>query len=491
MLRRLTTIAPHIIDDADQVASHAARGPAPLLLALAQRVQVLDRVDELWLLLTGFLGVFPEPDHVRWAQRQLRLVGPNEAARVVLQIGIENPTGWADVDVDVELVVGGVIVDVDFCAKYRHNTGIQRVVRETVSRWVGRREVVLVAWTASGSCMRTLSDEEHDRVIAWNGQGATAERPPPDPRGASLVVPYRSTVIVPEVPQAYQCAPLAALAEFSPNAVGVIGYDAIPVISPNTIGAMETERFVNYLTVVKHSDRVAAISHTAAAEFGGFASAVRAQGLHGPETVTVMLPVDKPTNADVLPSAARAEPLLLCVGSQEPRKNHDTVLHAAEVLWLEGQRFTLRFIGGGSLGNMRRFDREITRVRRSGGHIEVLRGVNDEVLLRSYREARFSVFPSIHEGFGLPVAESLALGTPVITTRYGSTAEVAASGGCVLVDPRDDESVISAMRRLLTDDAELDRLREEARRRTDPTWDDYADALWENLVTPLTEVVGA
>lgn len=97
----------------------------------------------------------------------------------------------------------------------------------------------------------------------------------------------------------------------------------------------------------------------------------------------------------------------------------------------------------------------------------------------AYAGARFTVFPSLHEGYGLPVAESLAYGTPVITSSYGSTAEIAAAGGCVLVDPRDDDQLVAAMRRLLTDDAELERLRGEARGRPVWTWEQYAAQVWD------------
>ncbi len=96
--------------------------------------------------------------------------------------------------------------------------------------------------------------------------------------------------------------------------------------------------------------------------------------------------------------------------------------------------------------------------------------------------ARFSVFPSLLEGFGLPVAESLASGTPVITSRYGSMAEIARGGGALLVDPRDVDDLERQMRRLLTDDELLERLRDEARSRDFGTWDQYAHDVWSFLV---------
>lgn len=94
------------------------------------------------------------------------------------------------------------------------------------------------------------------------------------------------------------------------------------------------------------------------------------------------------------------------------------------------------------------------------------------------------MFPSLHEGFGLPVVESLAHGTPVITSDFGSTAQSGAAGGTVLVDPRDDDALTGAMRTLLTDDDVLARLRAEIARRPERTWQDYADELWTQLVEP-------
>ena len=82
-------------------------------------------------------------------------------------------------------------------------------------------------------------------------------------------------------------------------------------------------------------------------------------------------------------------------------------------------------------------------------------------LHNAYSRARFTVFPSLHEGFGLPVAESLEHGTPVITTNYGSTEEIGRDGGAILIDSNDDEELVAAMRRLLTDDELIEQLRRE------------------------------
>jgi len=163
------------------------------------------------------------------------------------------------------------------------------------------------------------------------------------------------------------------------------------------------------------------------------------------------------------------------------------VLAASELLWKRGDEFELLFIGGAAMPLSVPFDVEVDRLRALGRSVSVIRNGSDAILERAYRDARFSVFVSLHEGFGLPIGESLAAGTPVIATNFGSMAEIARDGGCVTVDPRNDEVIAEAMHELLTDDIRLHRLEREAAARPSRTWDDYADELW-SAITEVREV---
>ena len=75
-----------------------------------------------------------------------------------------------------------------------------------------------------------------------------------------------------------------------------------------------------------------------------------------------------------------------------------------------------------------------------------------ELLAKLIRGARAVVFPSLYEGFGLPVLEAMQLGTPVITSTTSSLPEVAGDAG-LLVDPYDVGALVEAMRRLDADEA--------------------------------------
>jgi glycosyltransferase involved in cell wall biosynthesis len=158
------------------------------------------------------------------------------------------------------------------------------------------------------------------------------------------------------------------------------------------------------------------------------------------------------------------------------------VLFAAETLWREGLEFELSFIGGMAWGE--ELPARIAELQAAGRPIRVQRSVGQAILAKSYADAAFTVFASLHEGYGLPVAESLAAGTPVITADFGSTAEIAAGGGCVTVDPRDDLALTDAMRVLLTNPARLAELRAALARGESRSWDTYAAELWSILVEP-------
>ena len=77
--------------------------------------------------------------------------------------------------------------------------------------------------------------------------------------------------------------------------------------------------------------------------------------------------------------------------------------------------------------------------------------VPNEELPWWYRAAALFVFPSLFEGFGLPVLEAMACGTPTITSSVSSLPEVAGDAA-ILVDPNDKEGLVSAMERVLDDD---------------------------------------
>jgi glycosyltransferase involved in cell wall biosynthesis len=435
--------------------------------------------DGLWLLLTAMTGAFPQSDDMRSAMRARDLARPGDLAMWLLEDGFAIAGANGSLDLEMDVVASTVVVDVDFSARHDLHTGIQRVVREVVPRWSRDRTFTLVAWTEPNGSMRHLLPHERDRVLRWNDR-AVPDEPERARRRHRLVVPWRSTVVLPENPKPEHCSALASMAQFSGNRTALIGYDCIPAISPELIHEGLPDRFMRYLEAVKHAHRVAGISASATREFESFVDMLPAQGLRGPSVVECALPVEVPPSE---PVSRAGTPLVVSVGSFEPRKNQLAVLHAAEQLWREGLDFRLEFIGGG--GWATDFDAMMMRLAAAGRPARRRMAIDDHELWRTIRSARFTVFVSLHEGFGLPVAESLACGTPCLTSDHGSTREIADGGGALTVDPMDDRAIADQMRRLLTDDDLVAELRTAALRRPPRTWDDYAGELWEALVGSL------
>jgi glycosyltransferase involved in cell wall biosynthesis len=484
---RLRTVAPVLLEDEVPADADPWGQAARLLDAFTRSVQRDLDPARMWLLYTAVSTVYPEADEMSAVLRMFELLTPEEAMLWLLERCFLVGRHGGRPELELDLLTDSVLVEVDFSARHEIHTGIQRVVRSTLPRWHRDRQITPVAWTPERGALRTLLDDEADRVLRWRGHHARPREATSvaadgeDGPGWRLVVPWRSAVVLPEVPARDTCDRLATMAQFSGNRVVAIGYDCIPIVSADMVPLVEPNRFVRYLTVVKHVRRVAGISISATAEFRGFAQMLATQGLPGPHVIECALPVDAAADAE-LGSAATATPLVLCVGSFEPRKNQLAVLYAAEVLWREGLQFQLQFVGGGGWG--REFPASVRRLARRGRPVSVSTAISEDALKAAYRAAYFTVFASTHEGYGLPVAESLSLGTPVITSNYGSTREIGLAGGTVLIDPRDDSALVDAMRDLLTDPAQVQKLRDEIPDRPARTWDDYARELWTCLVAP-------
>jgi alpha-1,3-rhamnosyl/mannosyltransferase len=136
---------------------------------------------------------------------------------------------------------------------------------------------------------------------------------------------------------------------------------------------------------------------------------------------------------------------LLAVGTIEPRKNYPRLLAAYRLLRDRGGAPPLVVVGrvgwayGGALDELR-----------STPGVRLLSGVDDPTLRALYRSAAALAFPSLYEGFGLPLLEAMAEGLPAVAGNAGALPELAGDAA-VLVDPLDVEAIAAGLERALGD----------------------------------------
>lgn len=466
----------------------AAMSLEHLLGTLIETVHSSDDYARLWLLTIAISGCFPDQALILGMARDIHGVGtPDAAARILHHCGVWTGRYQSHLRT-IEMVTDVPLAFCDFTARFGFNSGIQRVTRQTLSFWRTLGEFRLAAVTSDGTSLRTLDEEETTRVLDWSGDDDANRDDIDDTIDHStsvLTVPWQTTVFVPEAPLGHGTNALIALARFSPNRTVAIGYDTIPVSGGHFVHRGLTLIFVSYLSMIKYFDEVVCISQATANEFIGFIEALVAQGLTGPKVSTVVLPIEPiPADSTIDEPLESSLPTVLSVSSNEPRKNQLSVVYASELLWREGLEFNLVLLGGRGDRLFTDVPDAVAALRAQGRTVELRRDVDEAGLAEAYRRARFSIFVSLQEGYGLPIAESLAVGTPAIATDYGSTAEIAAGGGCLTVDPRDDLAIAAAMRELLTNDATITRLKTEISGRVDTTWGDYATILWNTVTAP-------
>ena len=306
---------------------------------------------------------------------------------------------------------------------------------------------------------------------------------PTAPTGAlRLLVPWRSVVVLVEVPAVGVADRVAGLGMCSGNRVVAIGYDAIPVVSADMVPPVESAKFTRYLTVIKSAVRVAGISVTATAEFAGFARMLPTQGLSGPIVGEVSLPSpaaapqsgwvgpSQPTNGvgGRLPRAAQES-------SRGPARRGDSVARRSAVLRRVHRRQRL---GRGvpptsrSTGLRRPIDPgQEGRVRRRS-RLGLRRGVVHRipVTARGVWAAGRGIVRPRRAGDHLQLRLDCARLPPAVGPCSSTRGTIAGSP--------------TPCARLLTDRDRLAELRAEIAGRAESTWADYGRGLWEFLVVP-------
>ncbi|MEN5178464.1 glycosyltransferase family 1 protein [Comamonas testosteroni] len=147
----------------------------------------------------------------------------------------------------------------------------------------------------------------------------------------------------------------------------------------------------------------------------------------------------------------RARQYCLFVGTVEPRKNVERLIQAYELLPVDMRRQWPLVVAGGKGWNSEAVHARMAKAQ-TEGWLRYVSFVDQRWLPSLYAGARLMAYPSLYEGFGLPIVEAMASGTPVLTSNTSCMPEVA-GGAARLVNPLDMEDMAQALEECLSNEA--------------------------------------
>jgi glycosyltransferase involved in cell wall biosynthesis len=228
--------------------------------------------------------------------------------------------------------------------------------------------------------------------------------------------------------------------------------------------------------LARRARRVITVSHFSRRRLTEFARVAEEQIVVIPNGVgRQFAPVDSDTIARTKQELGLPARYVLSVGSLDPRKNLARLLEAWRQLPTDDWGLKLLLVGG-SHQNF-----QAVGLAHDVPNVAMAGYVDDEHLPAVYSGAELFVFPSLYEGFGLPVLEAMACGTAVVCSHATSLPEVAGDAA-VLVDPREPEAIAAGIRRVLEDGELRASLgRRGLARAGQYTWESAAQSTWQVL----------
>ena len=339
-------------------------------------------------------------------------------------------------------------------------TGVQRVVR-SLARELGSA-ARLVGWDGWRRTLRPLSRVETRALgraeVARNDRSA---------RGGWLLFA--------ETPASAFAAGVdpVELAHALGLRAAVLVHDLIPVLAPEPYAPEMVAFYRAYLRSVAKADLVFVTTHRVADQFRCF---LEAEGPCVPAIIVVPLAAELPGVPRVVePASIRAGGTrldLLTVSRWEPRKNLPLLLRA--VHRARGKRRDVRLTMVGRRGGFPEHDALLDTMLARMPWVSAPTETRDPDLAALYARHHAAIYPSLDEGFGLPVLEGLWCGRPCLRHDGSAMAEVGPGGGTLALDMKDEAGLAEMLVRLYDDPPLLADLAAEAVRRPLRRWAEVA-----------------
>lgn len=265
---------------------------------------------------------------------------------------------------------------------------------------------------------------------------------------------------------------------------GIMIYDLIPIVRPEFFDRTLTTAFERFLrSAIPLADIIFAISHATGRDIVKWAASEQIPLRSPPQVVPIGTGFRHSKPAPALPAGLVAGEYVLFVSTIEARKNHVLAFRAWRRLIESSVSKTVpKLVFAGRIGWMiEDLMQSLENCNYLDGNIVIVKGAQDAVLARLYTDARFTIFPSHYEGWGLPVSESLSFGKVCVCSNSTSLPE---AGGrfCLYHDPDSVTDAVALYRRALEDTDLIRGMEAVIRDEHQPVlWDDCANAIIQRV----------
>jgi len=368
-----------------------------------------------------------------------------------------------------------IYVFLDATIRFKRNTGIQRVVRQlSASLAANGVEIVPITWNSATEQFVSVPREDLEFISQWNG-----------PRVDSWSIWDQETVPKPnswflqaEVPTEHSSDFHRKIMD-SARMLGLklahVFYDAIPVKLSEMYPLETSARHGEYMRQLIDYDVILPISEHSANDLG---THWRRESMPYRTIESKIRPIElageftESSRVFTIPEKPMQRGRILTVSTLEPRKNFATLLQAFEIASEQiGASIELVIVGHYAYPEVVEL---VSEYESRFANLRWERNADDARLRELYTHCDFSIYPSVEEGFGLPILESLWNARPCISASFGSMGAIANDGGVLAVDVTNAKKLADAIISLASDNELYHILARQCTQRDFKTWRSYA-----------------
>jgi glycosyltransferase involved in cell wall biosynthesis len=369
-----------------------------------------------------------------------------------------------------------ILYSVGETIKSEYNTGIQRVVRLLGRYLDGKCNPYFIKFDFEGNQFSDLTDEEISYIGKFSGIKVKSNK---------LNLPLEGKwFIMPELIIRQESTSTKRMFERAKQhkmKILSIFYDDIPY-KLNTLYSEEIKDMfmIHVNSLLSMSDLILTISHYSYDRLLTHCDKYQNRDQLISKIIPCSLPQEFPGSQRefIYDFPQTGTYKILCVSTIEPRKNQLPLIEAVNSL---KSKYNIELtLVGMIVDRCRDYYNTIINLSSSNENIKHFTIISDEQLSDLYRSSNLTVYPSIEEGYGLPILESIWNCKPCICMNYGSMAEVAVAG-CIKVDCNSSDHIAKAIDAFLSDSTLRDKLVDEIKSVRLRTWDQYAEDFISNI----------